>query len=128
MSTDISEINELTYKIIGVCCKVHSDLGPGLLESSYKACLAFGLEKSGMKVEKEKALPLIYNSVRLDVGYRVDLLVENCVVLEVKAVEALTDVHMAQVLTYLKLSHCKVGLLANFNVKRMTQGIRRLIV
>ncbi|HWR32126.1 MAG TPA: GxxExxY protein [Chitinophagaceae bacterium] len=121
-------INEITGKIIGASFKVHKELGPGLLESSYKECLHYVLSKEGLFVEKEKALPLIYEEVKLDVGYRLDLFVENKVVVEVKSVEALTDVHTAQVLTYLKLSGSKVGLLINFNVADLKKGIRRLIL
>ena len=97
-------INDLTYKIIGAAYKVHSALGPGLLESAYKECLYYILAKEGIFVEKEKGLPLLFEEVKLEIGYRIDLLVEHKVVIEIKAVEAFTDVHMAQVLTYLKLS------------------------
>jgi GxxExxY protein len=121
-------INEITGKIIGASFKVHKELGPGLLESSYKECLHYVLSKEGLFVEKEKALPLIYEEVKLDVGYRLDLFVENKIVVEVKSVEALTDVHTAQVLTYLKLTGSKVGLLINFNVADLKKGIRRLIL
>jgi len=96
-------INQLTEEILGCAFKVHTALGPGLLESSYKECLYYELNKAGLYTEKEKGLPLMYESVKLDVGYRLDLLVENKVVIETKAVEALTDVHVAQVITYLKL-------------------------
>jgi GxxExxY protein len=125
---DLNHINNITHKIIGICCQVHTDLGPGLLESSYKACLDYELRQSGFVVEKEKPLPLIYKEVKLDIGYRVDLLIENLVVVEIKAVESLTDVHTAQVLTYLKLSGCKVGLLINFNVSRLMKGLKRLVL
>ena len=124
----LENINDITGKIIGASFKVHSELGPGLLESSYKECLCYVLTKSGLFVEKEKALPLIYEEVKLDVGYRIDLFVENKVVVETKSVEALTDVHTAQVLTYLKLAQCKVGLLINFNVADLKRGIKRLIL
>lgn len=97
------------------------------MESSYKECLWYELNKNGIFTEKEKALPLIYEEVKLEVGYRIDLLVQNKIVVEIKAVEVLTDVHVAQVLTYLKLSGCKVGLLINFNVAHLKEGIRRLI-
>ena len=103
-------------------------MGPGLLESSYKVCLYYVLTRSGLFVEKEKALPLIFEEVKLDIGYRIDLLVENKVIVETKSVEALTDVHTAQVLTYLKLTQCKVGLLINFNVADLKKGIKRLIL
>jgi GxxExxY protein len=102
-------------------------LGPGLLESSYEECLYYELSKLGLAVEKQKPLPLIYEEVKLEIGYRVDLIVEKKVVVEIKAVEALNDVHTAQVLTYLKLSNCKIGLLLNFNVSSLKNGIKRLI-
>lgn len=121
-------INNITGKIIGAAFKVHSSLGPGLLESSYKECLFYELSKIGLLVEKEKALPLLYEEVKLEVGYRIDLFVERTVVVEIKSVEALTDVHTAQVLTYLKLSESKVGLLINFNVADLKKGIKRLIL
>jgi GxxExxY protein len=121
------EINDLTQIILNCSYKVHTALGPGLLESAYEECLFYELNLVGIAVEKQKALPLIYKEVRLDSGYRLDLLVENRVVVEIKSVEILHDVHMAQVLTYLKLSNCKIGLLINFNVKSLKQGIKRLI-
>ncbi len=124
----MENINNLTYQIIGAAYKVHSALGPGLLESAYKECLYYVLAKEGFFVEKEKALPLIFEEVRLEAGFRLDLLVDNKVVIEIKAIEAFTDVHMAQVLTYLKLSGCKIGLLLNFNVADMKKGIKRLII
>jgi len=124
----LETINELTGKIIGASFKVHSALGPGLLESSYKECLFYELSKEGLFVEKEKALPLVYEDIKLDIGYRLDLFVENKVVVEIKSIEALTDVHTAQVLTYLKLTRCKVGLLINFNVAGLKKGIKRLIL
>lgn len=119
--------NDLSQIIIGCAIKVHTALGPGLLESSYEECLYYELSKSGLRVEKQKPLPLIYENVKLEIGYRVDLLVENAIVIEVKAVEALNDVHLAQVLTYLKLSNNKLGLLINFNVARVKDGIRRVV-
>ena len=122
------KINDLTSKILECAFKVHSALGPGLLESAYEECLFYELQQSGLKVEKQKALSLVYKEVKLDAGYRVDLLVENSVVIELKSVEALNDLHIAQTLTYLKLSNCKIGLLINFNVKSLKQGIKRLII
>lgn len=119
--------NEISYAVIKCAIKVHTKLGPGLLESSYKECLYYELLKSGLFVEKEKALPLIYEEVKLDCGYRVDLMVENKVLIELKAVDAINDVHLAQVLTYLKLSDCKLGLLMNFNVLRIKDGVRRVV-
>ena len=124
----LESINELTGRIIGASFKVHSALGPGLLESSYKECLFYELSKEGLFVEKEKALPLIYEEIKLDIGYRLDIFVENKVVVEIKSIEAITDVHTAQVLTYLKLTRCKVGLLINFNVADLKKGIKRLIL
>ena len=121
------EINNLTHLILKCAYKVHSALGPGLLESAYEECLFYELNLQGVKVEKQKALPLVYQEVKLDVGYRLDLLVDNRVVVEIKSVESFNEVHMAQVLTYLKLSNCKIGLLINFNVKSLQQGIKRLI-
>ena len=122
------EVNDLTYKIIGSAYKVHSALGPGLLESAYQACLEYELKKLGFLVESQKALPIIYEEVHLNAGYRIDLLVENTVVLEFKSVEAINEVHIAQILTYLKLSKVKVGLLINFNVKDLKQGIKRFVL
>jgi len=119
--------NELSTKIIGLAIKVHTQLGPGLLESSYKECLYYELIKNEFFCEKEVALPLIYEEVKLDIGYRIDLFVMKKVIIEVKSVEALTDVHTAQVLTYLKLSDCKLGLLINFNVARLKNGIKRIV-
>ena len=119
--------NELSEIIIGCAIKVHKALGPGLLESAYEECLFYELGKSGLKVGKQCALPLVYEEVKLDFGYRVDLFVENKVVIEVKSVEALNDIFLAQVLTYLKLSNCKLGLLINFNVLRLKDGIRRVV-
>jgi GxxExxY protein len=120
--------NELSSKAIGAAITVHKALGPGLLESAYKECLFYELRKIGLTVEKEKPLPLVYEEVKLECGYRVDLLVENKLTIEIKAVEALNDVHLAQVLTYLKLSQCKLGLLINFNVVLLKDGIKRVIL
>ena len=121
------ETNQLTSLIIQNAIKVHKSLGPGLLESAYKECLCYELINSGLKVYKEKPVPLIYEDVKLECGYRVDILVENKIVLEIKSVEALADIHTAQVLTYLKLCNCKFGLLINFNVTLLKAGIKRLI-
>ena len=119
--------NQLTEIIIGCAIKVHRNLGPGLLESAYQECLYYELIKTGLDVQKEKPQPLVYESVKLNCGYRLDLLVENRVVVEIKSVDCLNDIHLAQILTYLKLTNCKYGLLLNFNVTRMTEGIRRVI-
>ena len=119
--------NELSHKIISCAIEVHKALGPGLLESAYLGCLTYELEKNGLLIEKQKPLPLVYKEVKLGAGYRIDLLVEKKVIIELKAVEALNDVHTAQVLTYLKLSGCKLGLLINFNVVKLMNGIKRLV-
>ena len=119
--------NELSSIIIGCGIEVHNALGPGLLESAYQECLYYKLKKEGLHVEKEKAMPLIFEDVELECGYRIDLLVENKVVIELKSVEALNDVHLAQVLTYLKLGDYKLGLLMNFNVSLLKKGIKRVV-
>ena len=119
--------NEISTIIIDSALKVHRKLGPGLLENSYEACLCYELEKRGLTVERQKSLPLIYEEVTLEIGYRIDLLVENKVIIELKAVEKLNDVHLAQTLTYLKLSNCKLGLLINFNVVLIKNGIKRVV-
>ncbi|MDO9511455.1 MAG: GxxExxY protein [Bacteroidales bacterium] len=119
--------NEISEKIIGRAIEVHKSLGPGLLENAYVECLYYELMEAGLRVEKQKALPLIYKDVKLDAGYRLDLIVENKVIIEVKSVEALNEIHTAQVLTYLKLSGCKLGLLMNFNVLRIIDGLKRLV-
>lgn len=117
----------LIKKALDCSFKVHTELGPGLLESSYEACLAYELNKAGLNVEVQKPLPLIYNEINLEVGYRIDLFVENELIIELKSVESLNDLHLAQVLTYLKLSNRKIGLLLNFNVKSLKDGIKRVI-
>jgi len=122
------EINEITHEILDSAYKVHTALGPGLLESTYKTCLVYELRKKGLKVEVEKPLPLIYEEVLMECGYRIDILVEEAVVIELKNVEAFADVHTAQVLTYLKLSGKKVGLLLNFYTKSLKNGIKRVIL
>ena len=121
-------LNSLTEKIIGAAIEVHRHLGPGLLESAYETCLAYELEKLGLKVERQKALPLVYKDIQLDQGYRIDLLVEEQVIVELKVIEQFTPVHEAQVLSYLKFSGCQIGLLINFNVKLLKNGIRRFIM
>jgi GxxExxY protein len=117
---------ELTETVIGCAMKVHRTLGPGLLESAYKACLFYELISAGLAVEQEKPLPLIYHDVKLECGYRIDLLVEKRLLVELKSVQALDDVHLAQVLTYLKLLKIRTGLLINFNVRLLKDGIRRV--
>jgi GxxExxY protein len=118
--------NELSNKVIGIAIKVHKSLGPGLLESAHKECLFYELEKDGFNAIKEKPMPLLYNEVHLDCGYRIDILVEEKLVLEIKSVEAINDVHLAQTLTYMKLGNYKLGLLINFNVVLLKDGIRRV--
>lgn len=118
---------EITSGIISCAIKVHKQLGPGLLESAYEACLAHEMAKAGIGYEQQKPMPVIYDDLRLDAGYRVDLFVENKVIVELKAVEMLNDVHLAQVMTYLRLANCRFGLLINFNVTLLKDGIRRVI-
>ena len=122
------ELNTITQTILGGALSVHRALGPGLLESAYEACLAFELAERGLRVERQKALPVRYREVSLDCGYRIDLLVEGKVIIEIKAVEKLNPIHDAQLLSYLKLSGCKVGLLINFNVRILKSGMRRLVL
>jgi len=119
--------NQISEKVIGCAILVHKALGPGLLESAYQECLFFELKEVGLKVEKQKPLPLIYKDVKLDVGYRLDLIVEEKVIIELKSVETLNDIHVAQMITYLKLSGCKLGLLLNFNVLRLVDGLKRIV-
>src|SRR6185503_14627278 len=121
------EINDITRIIIGCAIEVHKKLGPGLLESTYLACLVYELKKAGLLVKQQIGLPLIYKEINLEIGYRLDVFVEDKVVVEIKSVEALAEIHTAQLLTYLKLSNAKVGLLINFNVMKLTDGIKRLI-
>jgi len=119
--------NELSNLVIGCAIKVHSALGPGLLESAYQECLFYEISNRGVFIEKEKPMPLLYEAVKMECGYRVDLMVDGKLIIEVKSVEALNEVHLAQVLTYLRLSNCKLGLLLNFKVARMRDGIKRVI-
>lgn len=119
--------SELTSKVIKCAIDVHRALGPGLLESAYRECLEYELVNSGLFVIKEKPMPIVYKDVHLDHGYRMDLLVENRIVLELKTVEFLTNVHFAQLLTYLRLGDYPLGLLINFNVKLLKDGIKRVI-
>ena len=119
--------NEISKLVFESALKVHRSLGPGLLESAYEECLFYELKKLNLSVEKQKALPLIYEDVKLDVGYRIDIIVENKFIIEIKSVVELNDVHLAQLLTYLKLSNCKLGLLINFNVRLLKEGVRRVV-
>lgn len=122
------EINQITHEILDSAYKVHTALGHGLLESAYRTCLAYELRKKGLKVEEEKPVPIIYEEVKLECGYRMDLLVEDAVVVELKTVDSFTDVHFAQILTYLRFGEKKVGLLINFNVKSLKNGIKRFVI
>ena len=119
--------NELSKIAVDCMFKVHKNLGPGLLESAYEECLFYELSKTGLFIERQKPLPLFYETIKMEIGYRLDFLVESKLVIEVKAVEAIIDVHKAQVITYLKLSGCKLGLLANFNVLLIKDGIKRIV-
>ncbi len=121
------EDNEITERVIGCTIKVHKTLGPGLLESAYQACLYYEIVKSGLSVEKEKPLPLVYGEVTLDCGYRMDLVIEKRIVVEIKSVYALTDIHLAQELTYLKLNNYRLGLLINFHVLKLKDGVKRIV-
>jgi GxxExxY protein len=118
--------NELSRKVIGMAMDVHTALGPGLLESAYQACLFHKIQKSGLLVECEKPIPIVFEEIALDCGFKIDLLVENRLVLELKSVKDLNDIHLAQTLTYLKLGGFKLGLLINFNVLRLRDGIKRI--
>jgi GxxExxY protein len=119
--------NEISTKIIGLAIDVHKVLGPGLLESAYKESLFYMINKHGLKVEKEKVMPLVFEEIKLDCGYRIDLLVENKLVIEIKSVDCLNDIHLAQTLTYLKLGNYKLGLLINFNEVLLKKGVRRIV-
>jgi len=123
----VGEINELTERVIGLAMKVHSALGPGLLESAYEACLVYELNKNEVPNRSQIELPIVYDGKRIDAGYRLDVLVPNQLIVELKAVSETTDIHKAQLLSYLKLSQINVGLLINFNVKRLKDGITRLV-
>ena len=120
--------NKISKIIIGCSIEVHKQLGPGLLESAYQECLYYELIQAGLNVQKEKPMPIVYKEVKLDHGYRIDLLVENKVVIEIKTVEELNDIHTAQVLTYLKLGNYKLGLLLNFHVSLLKNEIKRIIM
>lgn len=119
--------NEITEVIIGCAIKVHKELGPGLLESAYEECLCYELRKTSLEIERQKPIPLIYEEVKLECGYRADIVANKKVIVEIKSVEALNDIHLAQILTYLKIANCKVGLLINFNVLKLIEGIRRVV-
>jgi GxxExxY protein len=121
----VMEINEITEKIIGSAIEVHRLLGPGLLESAYEECLAFELQAKGLNIQRQKAVPVVYKEIKLDCGYRIDILVENTVVIELKTVDAFNPVHQAQILTYMKFAQKSIGLLINFNVTLLKNGIKR---
>ncbi len=125
--TEKEELNNITQIIIGAAINVHRELGPGLLESAYEVCIVFELAQKGLKVEQQKPLPIVYREVKLDCGYRLDLAVENRIIVEIKSVEKLLPIHRAQLMSYLKLSGCKIGLLINFNVKLLKDGIVRIV-
>lgn len=125
---DLLHENELGTILLDAAFQVHKELGPGLLESTYEKCLCFELAEMGLLVETQVPLPVVYKDVKLDCGYRIDLMLERKVIVELKVTEALHDVHLAQILTYLKLSGCKLGYLMNFNVKQLRSGIKRVVL
>ncbi|MBS1759168.1 MAG: GxxExxY protein [Bacteroidetes bacterium] len=120
--------NEIGTLILDAAFQVHKELGPGLLESTYEACMNFEINQMGINVQTQVLLPVFYKGVKLECGYKIDLLVERKVIVELKAVEALNDIHLAQILTYMKLSECKLGYLINFNVKQLKSGIKRVVL
>jgi GxxExxY protein len=122
------ELNELTGKIIGAAIEVHRQLGPGMLESAYEECIDYELTEGGLFIERQKPVPVVYKAIKLECGYRIDILVNDTVVLELKSVEALASVHEAQILTYMRFSHKKIGLLINFNVTVLKNGLRRFVL
>lgn len=124
----IQDINVLTNKVLGLAFEVHTQLGAGLLESTYESCLFYELKENNINVERQKKLPIIYKGIQLDTDYRIDLLIDNQLIIELKSVEALQPVHSAQLLTYMKLSNLKYGLLLKFNVPHLKQGIKRFIL
>ena len=127
MDSQLQEINIITETIIGAAIEIHRPLGPGLLESAYEACLAYELADQWLSIEQQKPLPVVYREVKLDCAYRLDMLVENTVVVEIKSIDAIHPIQKAQLLSYLKLSGRIVGLLINFNVPKLTDGIVRLV-
>lgn len=122
------DINQVTNKIIGCAIEVHKSLGPGLLESAYEECLVSELQNSGLTAERQKPVPVVYKDIKLDCGYRIDILVENSVIIELKSIEAINPVHEAQILTYMKFSKKRIGLLINFNVALLKDGLKRYII
>ena len=127
MTDSTTRLNDLSHQVIGAAIEVHKALGPGLLESAYEACLACELREQGLAVEAQVALPVVYRDVRLDCGYRVDLLVEGSLIVEVKAVSEIASVHKAQLLSYLRLAQLPLGLLINFHSELLTRGVRRVV-
>jgi GxxExxY protein len=127
LAAKLMTANEISHAVISAALKVHSALGPGLLESAYEACLAHELRKTGLKVETQLGLPVIYDGIKLDLGYRIDMLVNALVIVELKSVEEISRIHVAQVLSYMKLSKKQVGLIINFNVLHLKDGIKRLV-
>jgi GxxExxY protein len=125
--TDRDKLDQITGRIIGAAIEVHKTLGPGLLESAYEACLAYELRQLGYKVEQQKPLPIIYKDVKLDCGYRLDMVVEDLVIIEIKAIEQLAPIHDAQVISYLRLADKRVGLLINFHVSLLKNGVKRIV-
>jgi len=121
------KLNKITKTIIGVAVNIHRALGPGLLESAYEACMVYDLAHAGLEVEQQKPLPIVYRGVKLECGYRLDLIIESEVIVEIKSIEKLLPIHKAQLLSYLKLSGCKLGLLINFNVQILKNGIQRIV-
>ena len=123
-----NKYSDLTSKIIGCAIEVHKILGPGLLESAYEECFAYELRNAGLQIEQQKTLPVMYKDINLDCGYRIDILVEDTIIVELKSVDAINPVHEAQILTYLKFSGKKIGLLINFNVTLLKNGLKRFIL
>ena len=124
----MKDLNEISYDIIGCAYKVHSALGPGLLESTYEVCLAYKLNEMGCNVVTQKPLPVIFEGIKLEAGYRIDMIVENSIIVELKSIEGILPIHKAQLLTYMKLSGLNLGLLINFNVTDLKQGITRMVL
>ncbi len=127
LKIQLMEINSITEKIIGCAIEVHKQLGPGMLESAYEECLYYELTSAGLQIERQKAVPVVYKEVKLDCGYRIDLLVENAIVVELKVADGFNPVHEAQILTYMKFAEKKTGLLINFNVTLLKNGIKRYV-
>lgn len=121
------ELNQITEKIIGCAIEVHKRLGPGLLESAYEECLSYELQNAGLRINRQVAVPVVYKEIKLECGYRIDILVENTVIIELKSIDAFAPVHEAQILTYMKFANKSIGLLINFNVSLLKEGIKRYI-